>query len=74
MALFTETKDRLMTEYEKMRHVIILAENALTKGEFPISCMIFYKVQILYQTHTSENEDKRVMVHAEFKALMELDR
>lgn len=59
---------------EKMKLVIDLAEQALEKNELPIACIIFHKDTIITQSHTSESEDKRLLVHAEIKALLELDR
>lgn len=63
-----------MTVNEKMKLAIDLAERALEKNELPIACIIFYNETIVAQSHTSESEDKRLLVHAELKALMELDR
>ncbi|MDE5932807.1 MAG: nucleoside deaminase [Lachnospiraceae bacterium] len=63
-----------MTVNEKMELVINLAEEALGKNELPIACIIFHNDTIITQSHTSEAADKRLLVHAEIKALMELDR
>ena len=63
-----------MTVNEKMKLVMDLAEKALERDELPIACIIFYNDTIIAQGHTSENEDKRLLVHAELKALMELDQ
>lgn len=63
-----------MTINEKMNLVIKLAEEALMKNELPIACIIFHNDTIVAQSHTSEYEDKRLLVHAEIKALMELDK
>lgn len=63
-----------MTVNEKMKLVINLAEKALEKNELPIACIIFHNNTIVAQSHTSKNEDKRLLVHAELKALVELDR
>lgn len=63
-----------MTVNEKMKLVIDLAEEALQKNELPIACIIFHNDTIITQSHTSESADKRLLVHAEIKALMELDR
>lgn len=63
-----------MTVNEKMRLVIDLAEQALKRNELPIACIIFHNDTIIAQSHTSESEDKRLLVHAELKALMELDQ
>lgn len=62
-----------MTVKEKMKLVINLAEKALEKGELPIACMIFLGDTIIAQSYTSETTDKRLLVHAELNALMELD-
>lgn len=63
-----------MTVNEKMKFVIDLAEQALEKNELPIACIIFYNDTIITQSHTSESKDKRLLVHAEIKALLELDK
>ncbi len=63
-----------MTVNEKMKLVLNLAEEALKKNELPIACIIFYNDTIIAQSHTSESEDKRLLVHAELKALLELDQ
>ena len=63
-----------MTVNEKMKLVIDLAKKALEKDELPIACIIFFNDTIIAQSHTSESEDKRLLVHAELKALMELDQ
>lgn len=63
-----------MTVNEKMRLVLHLAEKALEKNELPIACIIFHNDTIVTQSHTSEKEDKRLLVHAELNALIELDR
>ena len=63
-----------MTADEKMKLVINLAVKALEKDELPIACIIFHKDTIIAQACTSESEDKRLLVHAELKALLELDQ
>ena len=63
-----------MTIDEKMKLVIDLAEKALERNELPIACMIFLDNEIIAQSHTSESADKRLLVHAELKALMALDQ
>lgn len=63
-----------MTEKEKMKIVLNLAEKALERNELPIACIIFYNDTIITQSCTSESEDNRLLVHAELKALMELDK
>lgn len=63
-----------MTVNEKMSLVIALAEKALEKNELPIACIIFHNDAIIAKSYTSEIGDKRLLVHAELKALMELDQ
>ena len=63
-----------MTVSEKMGLVIALAEKALEEDELPIACIIFHNDEIVTQSYTSEIEDKRLLVHAEIKALLELDQ
>ena len=63
-----------MTVDEKMKLVIDLAEKALEKNELPIACIIFHNDTIIAQTYTSESADKKLLVHAEIKALLELDQ
>lgn len=59
-----------MTVNEKMSLVIALAEKALKEDELPIACIIFHNDEIVTQSYTSEIEDKRLLVHAEIKALV----
>lgn len=63
-----------MTVNEKMSLVIALAEKALKNNELPIACIIFHNDTIIAQSYTSESEDKRLLIHAEIKALLELDQ
>ena len=63
-----------MTVNEKMMLVINLAQKALEENELPIACIIFNNNTIIAQSCTSENKDKRLLVHAEMKALLELDQ
>ena len=63
-----------MTVEEKMKLVLNLAEEALEKNELPIACIIFQNDTIISKSYTSEHADKRLLVHAELKALMELDK
>lgn len=63
-----------MNVNEKMKLVINLAQKALERNELPIACIIFQNDKIITQSYTSENADKRLLVHAEIKALIELDK
>lgn len=58
---------------EKMQIAIDVARQALKTGELPISAVIFYGDEIISSSFTSERTDKRFLVHAELKALMEAD-
>ena len=62
-----------MYEIEKMNITIDLAEEALAKGEMPISACVFFEDQVVAKAHTSEKSDGRLLVHAELKALLEAD-
>ena len=62
-----------MYEIEKMNITIDLAEQALVKGEMPISACVFLGDQVVAKAHTSEKSDGRLLVHAELKALLEAD-
>ena len=59
---------------EKMQYTIDLAKQALNKGEMPIAAVIFHENEIISSTYTSEKLDKRFLVHAELKALLEADK
>lgn len=63
-----------MTVNEKMKLVIDLAQKALEENELPIACIIFYNDRVIAQSYASENKDKRLLGHAEMKALCELDK
>ena len=63
-----------MTQQEKMTRVLELAETALQAGELPIAAIVFQGDEILSEAYTSEHADKRLLVHAELKALLEADR
>ena len=62
-----------MESVDKMGIAIEVAREALNKGELPIAAVIFYGDQIISSSHTSERLDKRFLVHAELKALLEAD-
>ena len=62
-----------MYEIERMNITIDLAEEALAKGEMPISACVFFEDQVVAKAHTSEKSDGRLLVHAELKALLEAD-
>jgi tRNA(adenine34) deaminase len=58
---------------EKMQLTIQLAKEALDKGELPVGAMIFLDDEVIAAHYTSEKTDKRFLVHAEIKALLEAD-
>jgi tRNA(adenine34) deaminase len=62
-----------MSEIEKMNITLDLAEEALAKGEMPVSACLFLEDRLVLGTHTSEKSDGRLLVHAELKALLEAD-
>jgi tRNA(adenine34) deaminase len=62
-----------MTNEQKMQLVLKLAEEALQHGELPIASIIFHRDDVIAQGHTSEVRDRRLLVHAELKALLQLD-
>lgn len=62
-----------MTIEEKMRFTIKLAEQALECGEFPISAAVFHGDEVVSSAYATERADGRFLVHAELKALMDLD-
>lgn len=63
-----------MTPEEKMAEVLRLAEEALLQGELPIAAIIFHGDRVVSRAFTSEKHDGRFLVHAEMKALQEMDR
>ena len=62
-----------MNQIEKMNKTVDLAEEALAKGEMPISACVFFDDRIVAEAHTTEKADGRLLVHAELKVLLEAD-
>jgi tRNA(adenine34) deaminase len=62
-----------LNEIERVNITIDLAEEALARGEMPISACVFYEDRVVLKAHTSEHSDGRLLVHAELKALLEAD-
>lgn len=58
---------------EKMMLTIELAEEALNNGEIPIAAIIYLGDEIIAKNFCTEKADRRYLVHAEIKALMEAD-
>jgi tRNA(adenine34) deaminase len=63
-----------MNIIEKMELTIKLAEEAMENGELPISAIIFLDDEIISKAYATEKTDKRFLVHAESKALLEADK
>lgn len=59
---------------KKMRLTIDYAKEALQAGELPIAAIIFDGDEIVAKSYTSEKADKCYLIHAELKALLELDQ
>ena len=62
-----------MTTEEKMNVALHEAQCALDKGELPIGAAAFLGNELLYSCHTSEIEDRKLLVHAELKTLQVID-
>jgi len=62
-----------MTPNEKMEFVITLAKSAMDNGEFPIAAAVYHSDELISSAYTTERADKRFLVHAEQKALMDAD-
>ena len=59
---------------DKMTVALKEAIKALEKGELPIGAAAFLGDELLYSCHTSEIQDKKLLVHAELKVLQEIDK
>ena len=62
-----------MTAHDKMSVVIDLAKEAMGYNEFPIAAATYLGDELISSAYTSEKADKRFLVHAEQKALMDAD-
>ena len=62
-----------MTVEQKMNIALQEAQRALADGELPIGAAAFLGDELLYSCHTSEVEDKKLLVHAELKVLQAID-
>jgi tRNA(adenine34) deaminase len=58
---------------EKMRLTITVAQQALEQGELPIAAVVFLEDEMVSSCYTTDRADKRFLVHAELKALLEAD-
>ena len=57
-----------------MRQALTLAAQALDRGEFPIAAIVVLDDNIIASAATSEQQEKRYLVHAELVALEQADR
>ena len=57
-----------------MRQTLTLAAEALEVGEFPIAAIVVLDDSIVAQATTSEQRERRFLVHAELLALEEADK
>ena len=62
-----------LTPQEKMHFVINLAKKGMKLGELPIAAAIFHGDELLSSAYTTEKQDGKWLVHAELKALIDLD-
>lgn len=63
-----------MTKEEKMTITINYAREGLDKGEMPIAASIWHEDRLIAKAYTTEEQDGRLLVHAEFNALLEVDK
>lgn len=63
-----------MQDIHKMEMTLNLAQEALEHGEMPIASILFQGEQVIAKAYTSENKDRRFLVHAELKTLLEADQ
>jgi tRNA(adenine34) deaminase len=57
-----------------MRQTLALAERALERGELPIATLVVLEGAVIAQAHTMEQQEGRLLVHAELLALEQADR
>ncbi|MCL1848408.1 MAG: deaminase [Clostridiales bacterium] len=62
-----------MSPEEKMAYVLGLAREAMDKGELPIAAAVYLEDERITSAYTTERADKRWLIHAELKALLEAD-
>lgn len=63
----------MLSNDDKMRLTLKLAEDAMNSGECPIAAIIFLEDEIISQGYTKEFAERRLLVHAELNALLEAD-
>ena len=63
----------MMTVDDKMRKVLELAEYAMQQGELPIAAAVFHGDVVIAQAYATEKKDGRFLIHAEIKALLQMD-
>lgn len=63
-----------MDNNKKMALTLELGKVTLADGEMPISAIVFLEDRIIAKAYTTESKEKRYLVHAELKALIEADK
>ena len=63
-----------MNDANKMKLALDLAEQALGRGEIPIGAVVFQGNKAIAKSYTTENRDRRFLVHAELNVLIEVDQ
>lgn len=63
----------VMDIFEKMQITIRIAQEAIEQGELPIAAVVFLGDEIVSSCYTTDKFDKRFLMHAELKALIEAD-
>ena len=64
----------MLSTDEKMRLTLDLAVEAMDNGECPIAAIVFLNDEIVAKSYTKEFAEKRLLVHAELNALIEVDK
>jgi tRNA(adenine34) deaminase len=62
-----------VNDEQKMEVALSLAHEAMELGEFPVGAVVFHDNRIVASAYASERIDRRLLVHAELKALIALD-
>ena len=56
-----------------MREALKVAAEGMEKGELPIGAVVVLNDQIIAHAYTTERAERRLLVHAELRALLEAD-
>jgi tRNA(adenine34) deaminase len=57
-----------------MQAALEVAEEGLQHGELPIGAVVVHNDQIIARAYTTERAERRLLVHAELRALLDADR